>query len=373
MQRGLRGWVVGGVAALALGGAASAGAQVTHGELVQRLPVAIGGRLWLDLYEPYDRFDATVLPRARMRLEGFSLTLDKDGEWGGMHVDLRARESAPRPFYPGNVWFEEAYGYTRFVDTKIKVGAITHLLGLPDDTGYGTIADHDGLKNDSDYGLAVEGVATYGDHVTVTRAIQYFISENRVNRAFADTLGLGLRDAESQRDMHEARGWLLRLSPEWTRGTLMLAPGLTVSTERLEQDFHYPLRRESHETVIWGGDLRLRAGDGMRTLRAEGEILGRNSAGWTRPAQTAFEVPNVRYTQAAAALGSDRAFVRYGYSHKTYRRGPDLRESQHQVAFSLPVGKKSSLGAEYVLYRIVASGVRTTLERALIVRLAAGF
>ena len=376
MRRVTRKMVTGWVAAVALVASGTLGsaahAQVTHGELDQRVPITIGGRLWVDLYEPYVRADVTQPLRASMRLEGLALTLDKDGEWGGLHTDLRARESKPRRFYPSNVWFEEAYLYGRLGQTKIKVGSVYHQLGLSDNSLYGTIADHDGLTNDSDYGISAEGTVAYGTHLTFTRAVQYFVSENRLNHAFSDTLGVGRRDSEADGSAHEQRGWVLRLSPEWTRGQMSVAPGFTASTQRVELDQH-ALTRIGHETTVWGGDLRLRFGQGMKTLRADGEVLGRNSAGWTqRNFSTGYGVPNERYLQAGVALGSEAAGLRYTYAHKSYR-GSNLREAQHQLGLKAPLGSTASLNAEYVSYRWTRSGTTTTLERSLIVRLAAGF
>jgi len=157
-----------------------------------------------------------------------------------------------------------------------------------------------------------------------------------VNRAFADTLGLGHRDQEADSDAHEQRGWLLRASPEWTRGRVSIAPGFTVSTQKVEMD-NYPLARVKHETTVWGGDLRVRAGHGMKTLRAEGEMLGRNSAGWTqRAVRRTYDAPNVRYTRVGVALGSEAVGLRYTYSHKTYR-GTSPSETQHQLGVKAPL------------------------------------
>lgn len=364
MRRATR-WWLGGVVAVALGAATAVQAQVTHEELDRRIPVRIGGYLWTELYEPYEVNQAGYL-RPVMRIERLALTFDKDGEWGGFHTELRGRQTE------GDLetWLHEAYLYGRLGRSYIKAGDVEHRLGLADSSYFGTIADHDGLKNDPDYGISAEGTVPYGDHLTLFRALQYFISEDRHNRALNQSRGLYYRDAEVS-GLHEQRGWLLRLQPTWTRGRLALSPGLTLSTQRLNEGTDNASGR--HETTVWGGDLSVKTGQGVKSVRASVEVLGRNSSHWAHPSPFAgFSVPNTRYTQASAMLGSDAAHLRYTYSHKTYHQFT-LPETQQQLGLRIPMGSTAALGAEYVVYQLGQAGRITTLERSLTVRASAGF
>ncbi len=372
MRRAVRRWAWG-CAGLLLAMAPAARAQVSHEELNARMPFALGGSLAVDLYEPYTVYANSVPLRGVMRLHALTLTADKDGEWGGAHAELRARDAKPRRFYSSNVWLEEAYLYGRLGQSVFKAGSVKHQIGLPDETLYGTILEHDGISNDADYGISAEGTVRYGDHLTFTRALQYFISENGINRAFDDSLGVWKRDGESSQSAHEQRGWFLRAAPEWTRGNLAVAPGVTASTQRVELDRGGSVR-EPHETVMWGGDLRVRAGHGMRRVQVAAQVLGRNARGWAEYDWRAvpFTYANVRYTDASLTLGSDAAWLRYGYARKTFRRA-GTHEAQHQIGLHIPMGKTASLAGEYVIYRQFTPSTRTTLERALLLRATAGF
>lgn len=283
------------------------------------LPTGVSGGLYLFHYAPLR------LEGARARTEVYALFLDLDRAWNdfGLHVEARARDTRLRPYYPGTVWFQEAYGYYQSPVGRLMAGKLYRRIGrFWDGSFFGNLQYFDGVKLDPDFGLALEGERSLDRTWSAEYSAQYFTVSDGINGA------LDGRDVESAAEQRERDTWVARISPRLhLRPRLSIAVGASYQNGRIE-------RPEGSDRLRLGAvDAEVRGGPGL--VYVEYTISkGRNAP--APPQLAGASSDDVRYWLAGGQLQVGPVALRYNYSRADYR-GAGVTESIHQPGGTLRI------------------------------------
>jgi len=77
-------------------------------------------------------------------------------------ADVRGTEGLFRPFYAGSVWLQEGWAALKTPAGSVRVGKITPLVGLPDETFSGTLFSINGVTRNPGWGAQLDGDARSG-------------------------------------------------------------------------------------------------------------------------------------------------------------------------------------------------------------------
>jgi hypothetical protein len=127
--------------------------------------------------------------------EVFEARLRLDAEFGmfGMHIVPVARDTKERAFFPGEVWVQEAYAYSKLGPVTIKVGKVFAQFGRFWDNSFtGNAQEYDGFKLDPNHGISVEGMLGADKRSGLQFFAQYFIIDGTTNYSLPgrDTLSI---------------------------------------------------------------------------------------------------------------------------------------------------------------------------------------
>lgn len=323
-------------AVLALGGVSRLAAQAPD----------VSGGIYLFQYQPVDL--AGVEPRTEVYAA--YVTLDRrTGPWT-VHLQARARDSKLRPFYPGTVWFQEAWlGFHLATPSgrrsvALRAGKIYQILGrFWDGSFFGNLQYFDGLKLNPQFGLEALGRTRAGP-LGLSLAGQYILASDRVSGALAG------RDFETLDGFRNRDGLGLR-------GTVSVA-GATLGASFLSQgvDTAGIVHRMPHvaldaqyvrgSVTLYVEWTRRRAGSLPAAL--QGSIPGSPATWWLAGAQ---------WTRGALHL-------RYNFSRSSYEAlGRTEWIHQPGVTYDVATGVHALL--EYDLWQTRVAGVTTTTDRSL--------
>ena len=324
------------IAVLGIAGAVTAGAATAPGALADRpppadtgrastdtgpadLPAGLSGGIYLFHYAPL------AMEEARARTEVYALFVDLDRAWNGfgLHIQARARDTRLRPYYPGTVWFQEAYGYYDSPAGRLMAGKLYERIGrFWDGSFFGNVQYFDGLKLDPDFGLALEGERGLGPRWSAEYSAQYFTASDGINGA------LDGRDVESAADRRERDTWVARIAPRLHLGSdLSVAVGVSYQNGRIER----PAGSDRRRAVALDAELRGGPGIGYAEYTV---VRGANAPA---PPQLAGAVADeVRYWLAGARTHVGPLELRYNYSRADYR-GTGHVDAIHQPGVTLRI------------------------------------
>jgi hypothetical protein len=182
------------------------------------------GGVYLFHYQPIDL--AGVEPNTEI-YAAFA-TMERRADPWTVHVEARARDTKLRPFFPGNVWLQEAWvayqATSAFapVGLQMRSGKLYQVLGRPwDGSFFGNVHYFDGLKLNPQFGLEASGTAEIGPGA-VTYTAQYLLASDRVSGALAG------RDFETLDGFRNQDGFAARV-------TFSLLFGVTVGASYLSR------------------------------------------------------------------------------------------------------------------------------------------
>jgi hypothetical protein len=116
--------------------------------------------------------------------EVFEAKLRLDAEFGifGMHIVPIARDTKERAFFPGEVWVQEAYAFSKLGPVTIKVGKVFAQFGRFWDNSFtGNAQEYDGLKLDPNHGISIEGNLMPDQRMGMQFFAQYFLIDGTTN------------------------------------------------------------------------------------------------------------------------------------------------------------------------------------------------
>lgn len=361
--------------------AVPAGAQELPGGL------ELSGGVYLYHHQPLD------LAGVDETTEIYALFLDLDrseGPWT-IHVQGRWRDTKLRPFYPSNVWLQEAWvAYERRLADRsgerdgsstggtgegagaqdlsggpvtrltLRAGKIYQRIGrFWDGSFFGNLHYFDGLKLDPEFGVeAVLEAPLGGAGATAELHVQGLAGSDRVNGALEG------RDLEGREDLGEkgaAAGLrlsapLARIGGRDLRGTV----GVSGLAERVEAREADPSGADATLEHV-AADLELALDDAGRlyvewTRRASGGPGALSGLGPVGPVAERG-VAGSRATWWLAGVRADlgRLGLRYNLSTARYGDG-GFREWIHQPGLTFRAHESVSLLVEYDDWRRVPSG-----------------
>jgi hypothetical protein len=324
------------VACLALGGA---------GRLPAQAP-AVSGGIYLYQYQPLGL--SGVEPKTEVYAA--YVTLDRrTGPWT-VHVEARARDSKLRPFYPGTVWFQEAWlGFHAATPSArqsvtLRAGKLYQRLGrFWDGSFFGNLQYFDGLKLNPQFGLEAVGRARVG-RVLLGLSGQYLLSSDRVSGALAgrdfETLaGFRNRDGAAVRATASAAGATVGVS--WLSQGVDTA-GVVYRVPHVALDAAFT-RGPATLYVEWA---RRRGGSLPAVLRSS--IAGSAATWW---------LAGVQWNRGALHL-------RYNFSRSHYDAlGRTEWSHQPGVTYDVAPGVHGLL--EYDLWQTRVAGVTAISDRSL--------
>jgi hypothetical protein len=141
-------------------------------------------------------------------------------------ADVRGTEGLFRPFYAGSVWLEEGWAALKTPAGSLRVGKITPLVGLPDETFTGTLFSINGVTQNPGWGAQFDGEARFDLDSLAWSAT--FTEQN-------DHVGWEEdgRDEESDPSRVLRDGLAGRASYTLNRVLWSVRPGLSAATARL--------------------------------------------------------------------------------------------------------------------------------------------
>lgn len=331
------------MAAVTLVGPSPLGAQDPPGE------TGVGGGLYLFHYQPVD------LEGAESNTEVYAafVTLDhRVGPWRAF-VQGRARDTRLRDFFPGNVWFQEAWASYRMgargstSPLTLRAGKMYQTLGrFWDDSFFGNVHYFDGLKLNPQFGLEASGEAELG-RVGLAWSAQLLLSSDRVSGAFT---GRDFETLDGHRDQYGLAGRL----------TAALPGGVTLGASALSRRFETPEEdvsraRESFRALHLALDGEVRVGSvvlyGEAMVRDDGDLPGElllTQAG-----------SGAMYWLAGVQRHGKRLHLRYNYSLVDYE-SLGRREWIHQPGLTFEFSENLSGLVEVDLWKAEDEVGRTT-------------
>lgn len=99
----------------------------------------------------------------------------------GAYVDVRFRDGGTplRPYYPGETWLYQGYGWAWCPEGVLKAGAVWRRFGLDwDGSWWGSTPYYDGFMLSTGWGVSWEQTPTMEDGFKVDRFFQFFFADN---------------------------------------------------------------------------------------------------------------------------------------------------------------------------------------------------
>jgi len=220
----------------------------------------VGGGIYLFRYQPVD-FDG-----ADGRTEVYAAFLQvahQTGPWD-FYLEARGRDNRLRAFYPGNVWFQEAWAAYRVTEDdapaslRFRAGKTYQTTGrFWDGSFFGNIHYFDGLKLNPQWLVEVSG-EWEAESLTVGYQAHYITNSDLISGALA---GRDWETFDEIRDQHGVSA----------RGTVTFPAGVTLGATVYDRGVGFddiPSADEGTERVLHlGGDVEVRTGDA--TIYAE--------------------------------------------------------------------------------------------------------
>lgn len=326
--------------ALLAAGAAAAPAQDSTG--------VVGG-IYLFHYQPIDL--SGVSPKTEVYAA--FVTLDRrSGPWT-IHVQGRARDTKLRPFFPGNVWLQEAWVSYQVTPSlsetslRLRAGKIYELLGrFWDGSFFGNIHYFDGLKLNPQFGLEASGSVPVGPGA-FDYTLQYILASDRVSGALAG------RDFETLDGFQNLDGGGLRT-------TLAVIPGVTFGASFLSRGVDTAGTNYQVPHVALDAELGFPAGPAVAyvewTRRGHGSV----------PASLWATVPGSRatYWLAGVQVNDGGLHARYNFSRASY---DDLGRTEWiaQPGITIDLASQVRGIAELDLWRVRTPAGTGTFDRSV--------
>jgi hypothetical protein len=141
-------------------------------------------------------------------------------------AEVRGTDGLFRPYYAGSVWLEEGWAAVKTPAGDVRLGKVTPLVGLPDETFSGTLFSINGVTRNPGWGAQLDGEARYDLDSLAWSAV--WTGQN-------DHVGWAEdgRDEESDRDRVLRDGLYGRATYTLNRVLWSVRPGLSAATARL--------------------------------------------------------------------------------------------------------------------------------------------
>lgn len=175
------------------------------------------------------------LQGADPKLEIYAFLLNVDAATAdrryGLHVQTRARDSKLRSYFVSDVWFQEAYVWTKTPAGDLHAGKFYRKVGvLWDDSFFGNVQYFNGLKLNPDYGVELVGSRPLAPAFALDYSVQYFANNDHVAGSLPG------RDVESDPTATARDTATARVVPTWSLGPgRSLAVGLSGLSGRIER------------------------------------------------------------------------------------------------------------------------------------------
>lgn len=331
----------------------TAAAFVTLGTLastaVAQSGTSVSGGVYLLHYEPLD------LSGAEPSTEVYAAvaTVERRADPWIFFLQVRARDTKFRPFFPGNVWMEEAWvgyqvtGAFAPVALRLRAGKLYQTLGRAWDGSFlGSVPYVDGLKRNPQFGLEAAGTIDVGPG-TIGYTAQYLLASDRVSGAHAG------RDFETLDGFRNQDGFS-------ARATFSVLFGVTAGVSYLSRGVDDGLASHRVPHVALDLEMGLPGGPVLAYVewarRADGDLPGVLVATQAGSAAT--------YWLAGLQLNHGRLHLRYNYSRGWYE-DIDRREWIHQPGVTFELDRHVTAIAEFNWWRARDAGLNSTTDRSL--------
>ncbi len=239
---------------------------------------SIGGAIYLFAYAPR-------LAKDKFEIYAFLLNIDattRDEKYG-LHVQTRFRDSKLREFFLSNIWFQEAYGWTKTPIGDIHAGKFYRKVGiLWDDSFFGNVQYFNGLKLNPDYGVELVGSRSLWPGFSIDYSGQFLANNDHVaGSAFG-------RDVESDGSARLQSAWTGRVVPGWKLGEKtsfsLGISGYTGRIDRSESGSDFRIEQVAADlTLAWGPSISYvealkQRGQNFSPLVRQGPLAGTPNA-----------------------------------------------------------------------------------------------
>ena len=312
-----------------------------------------GGGVYLFHYQPLEMEE--VDPTTEVYAVHGSLR-HRRGPWEG-YLQVRARDTKLRAFFPSTVWVQEGWGaYHHPLEREenrltIRAGKMVQTTGrFWDGSFFGNVHYFDGLKLNPQFGLAVSGRRALGEAVLGLDG-QFLLASDRISGAITG------RDAETVEGFAERFGGSLR-------GTARLPGGLRIGATLYDRRVVTAEASDNRAWNVWhlSADLEYQ----RESWTVYGEWLRRpEDPGVPAVLVDAPAASEATYWLAGAQYRAGRLHLRYNVSLGDYERA-GRREWIHQPGVTVDLSEHLSAYAELNLWRSdPAAGEADWVDRSL--------
>jgi hypothetical protein len=236
--------------------------------------------------------------------------------WGA-RAEVRGHDGPFRPYFRGDLWLEEGYGFAETGPGELRVGKLERAFGLSDETYGGNLFSVNGVTRNPDWGVSLTGTRRVGDP-TLGYSLAYLGRNDHVAWE-EDGRGVESDPAASLRDGLEARATLL-----FDKGLTSVRPGISLATSRIVREGSGAEFRRDDVAVDVRGTL------GPISLVVMG--FYRNGEA-SRPGDPAARLAYDDAWAGALSFLAEFPTVSFRYSYTEWRyRGADANERSHQPA-----------------------------------------
>jgi hypothetical protein len=156
------------------------------------------------------------------------------GEWSretfGAKAEVRGAAGGFRPYYPTEVWFQEATAFFRTPAGEARAGLTDRPFGLPDDTFSGTLFSDNGVTRSPFWGVGASGESRIG-YDSITWAARW----DGIGARAGSWEETG-RGAASDPSASRLEGASARVAYLFYKGLLTIKPGLSGESVRVAFD-----------------------------------------------------------------------------------------------------------------------------------------
>lgn len=322
---------------------------------------SVGGGVYLFHHHPVEPEGADP------KTEVYAAFLDagwERGPWRAV-LQVRARDTKLRDFFPGTVWLQEAWAAWDAVPPRLTLRAGKMYLRLGrfwDGSFFGNVHYFDGLKLNPQFAVEASGRARAGP-VGLGWTVQYILDSDRISGAIPG------RDFETLDDFRDRHGVAIR-------ATAGLPRGITVGAS-------YFLRGVEEEAALDGEDGAVDAHHEIPHVAADAGWRWRGLTTYVEwstrgdgdlPARLRGGVPGSEATWwlVGARYDRGRVHLRYNYSRVDYDDA-GREDTIHQPGITVDLAPGLHALAEVDLWESSAGGGGFTTDRSLNLVLLATF
>lgn len=313
------------------------------------IPFDLSAGAWLWHYEPL--IDGV---KNSTELYNAYLTLDADAGPVGFHFEGRYRDTKLRPFFPSNVWVQEAYARFELPwdAGTLKAGKeYTRFGWFWDGSFFGNQPYFDGLKLDPMFGVSLEDTRAAGSALEVEYALQFFPVDARTNGSLQD------RDTLSVAGARKRNMVVARVAPE-----IALADGIAAGIGLSGQQYDADFAPGTRDDLVRRGALDVHVDAGPLSWFGEYAVQrGRSVVDFPFAGMASDDV---RYFWSGVDWRFEQVTLRFAWSMAVYD-DQDVRESTWLPGLTWSVNRHVAVLVEYDAWRRQQPGSDVSLDRSL--------